>query len=159
MASIRVRECERLVLCFMTELRKRMGGGHRITHSEENWRMGELEEWWRENEIDLQGYAVSFLLLFDPRENFIYNLPVGLLKMIRLDMRRLRVSSSRKKKRIIIAIIHVSSKAGIKCLMPTWEVGSRKSRETVFSCCSGASHEIVLQNSHQNVNFKVCTLL
>lgn len=31
------RDCERVVLCFMTELRRRMGG-HRITYSEENWR-------------------------------------------------------------------------------------------------------------------------
>lgn len=63
-----------------------------------------------------------------------------------------------EKKEIIIAVIHISSKAGVAFLMPTQGKLAVRSRGTVFPYCSGAGHDIALQNSHKNVNFKVCAV-
>lgn len=59
----------------------------------------------------------------------------------------------------IIAVIHISSKTGVVFLIPTQGELVVRSTGTLFPYRSGAHHEIALQNSHENVNFKVCTVL
>jgi len=61
---------------------------------------------------------VSYFRLFDPRENFTYPLFVGLLIETRLEMRR-REFLPLERKEIIIAVIHISSKAEVVLLMST----------------------------------------
>ena len=74
-------------------------------------------------------------------------------------MRRLWVSPPRKKGNNHCSHSHFKQSRSYASDAHSREVGGQKHRWTVFAYCSGAGHEIALQNSHENVNFEVCAVL